>query len=163
MSPSARFVTDKLPGNFIMIGMIKLMLPNAKIIHVTRDPIDNSLSLFKNFFAGRHLRFSYDLREIGHYHRRYVDLMAHWHKVLPGFVHDVSYETLVADFDTEAKRLIAWCGLDWREECREFFKARYSVQTASAVQVRQPIYTSSIGQADRYGDRLKPLLEALAE
>ena len=161
LSATARFITDKLPGNFIMIGMIKLMLPNATIIHCRRDPVDTSLSLFKNYFAAEHLRYAYDLREIGHYHWRYQDLMAHWQKVLPGFVYDLDYETLVADFDTEAKKLVARCGLDWREECREFFKARRAVDTASAAQVRQPIYSTSIGQAARYGDKIRPLLTAL--
>ena len=161
LSPDARFVTDKLPGNFLMIGMIRLILPNAKIIHCQRDPIDNCLSIFKNFFAAEHLRYAYDLAETGHYHLRYEDIMAHWHEVLPGFVYDISYETLVADFDNEARRLVAHCGLDWRDECREFFKARRSVQTASSAQVRQPIYRTSIGQAERYGDRLAPLLTAL--
>ncbi|MDR3475562.1 MAG: sulfotransferase [Devosia sp.] len=162
LSQTARFITDKLPGNFIMIGMIRLMLPNATIIHCQRDPIDTSLSLFKNYFAGEHLRYAYDLTEIGHYHRRYMDLMAHWHRVLPGFVYDVSYEALVADFDTEAKKLVARCGLEWREECRQFFAARRPVDTASAVQVRRPIYATSIGQAARYGDKIRPLLDALA-
>ena len=161
-SPEARFITDKLPGNFLMIGMIKLMLPNARIIHCRRDPVDNCLSIFKNFFAAEHLRYAYDLSEIGHYYTRYHDLMDHWHGVLPGFVYDIDYEALVADFDGEARRLVAHCGLDWREECRSFFNARHSMQTASAVQVRQPIYSTSIGQAARYGDRLMPLLTALA-
>jgi len=161
ISPDARFITDKLPGNFIMIGFIRLILPNAKIIHCKRNAVDNSLSLFKNWFAAEHLRFAYDMAEIGHYYARYEDLMAHWHKVLPGFVYDVDYETLVADFDTEARKLVAHVGLDWRDECRDFFNAPRSVQTASAVQVRQPIFSTSIGQGARYGDQLKPLLDAL--
>ena len=161
LSATARFITDKLPGNFIMIGMIKLMLPNATIIHCRRDPVDTCLSLFKNYFAAEHLRYAYDLREIGHYHLRYDDLMQHWHRVLPGFVHDIDYEALVGDFDTEARKLVAQCGLDWREECGQFFMARRPVDTASAVQVRQPIYGTSIGQAGRYGDKIKPLLDAL--
>ena len=132
-----------------MIGMIRLMLPNARIIHCRRDPVDTSLSLFKNFFAAEHLRYAYDLAEIGHYYARYLDLMAHWHRVLPGFVHDIGYEALVEDFDGEARRLLAHCGLDWRDECRTFFAARRPVDTASAVQVRRPIYRSSIGQAAR--------------
>jgi len=163
LAPGARFITDKLPGNFIMIGMIRLMLPNARIIHCRRNPVDNCLSLFKNVFAAQHLRYAYDLREIGHYYARYLDLMAHWHKVLPGVIHDVTYEELVADFDGKSKALMAYCGLDWRPECREFFNTRRSVQTASSAQVRRPIYSTSIGQGARYGERIAPLLEALAE
>jgi len=161
LSSTARFITDKLPGNFIMIGMIKLMLPNATIIHCRRDPVDTSLSLFKNFFAAEHLRYAYDLREIGHYYWRYRDLMDHWHRVLPGFVYDLNYEALVADFDGEARKLVAHCGLDWDEACSQFFNAKRPVDTASAAQVRRPIFSTSIGQAARYGDRIKPLLEAL--
>jgi tetratricopeptide (TPR) repeat protein len=161
LSVDKRFVTDKLPGNFLMIGMIRLMLPNARIIHCRRDPVDNCLSIFKNYFAAEHLRYAYDLSEVGHYHRRYLELMAHWHRVLPGFVYDISYEALVADFDGEARRLVAHCGLAWRDECGQFFNAPRSVQTASSAQVRQPIYSTSIGQAARYGERLRPLLTAL--
>jgi tetratricopeptide (TPR) repeat protein len=161
LSPKARFITDKLPGNFIMIGFIRLILPNAKIIHCRRDAVDTCLSIFKNFFAAEHLRYAYDLGEIGHYYRRYEDLMAHWHRVLPGFVYDVAYERLIDDFEPEVRRLLDHCGLEWREECREFFAARRSVQTASSVQVRKPLYKSSIGQAARYGDRIAPLLAAL--
>jgi tetratricopeptide (TPR) repeat protein len=163
LAPAARFITDKLPGNFIMIGMIKLMLPHARVIHCRRNPVDNCLSLFKNLFAAEHLRYAYDLEEIGHYYTRYLDLMEHWHRVLPGFVHDVTYEDLVGDFDAEGRRLVEYCGLDWRDECRQFFNTRRSVQTASSAQVRQPIYATSIGQGARYGDRLTPLLQALGQ
>jgi len=161
LSADARFITDKTPGNFLLIGMIKLMLPNAKIIHCRRDPVDTSLSIFATYFGAEGLRYAYDLAEIGHYYSLYADLMAHWHAVLPGFVHEVSYEALVADFDTQAPALIAACGLDWREECRQFFNTARSVQTASSAQVRQPIYKSSVGLAERYGDGIKPLLAAL--
>ncbi|HTJ57993.1 MAG TPA: sulfotransferase [Devosiaceae bacterium] len=161
LSSDARFITDKTPGNFLLIGMIKLLLPNATVIHCRRDAVDTSLSIFKTYFAAEGLRYAYDLAEIGHYHALYRDLMAHWHQALPGFVHDVSYEALVGDFDTEARALLAHCGLDWRDEVKEFFNTRRSVQTASSAQVRRPIYNSSIGLAARYGDRVAPLLRAL--
>ena len=161
LSASARHITDKTPGNFLLIGMIRLLLPNAKIIHCRRDPVDTCLSIFKTYFGADGLRYAYDLGQIGHYYALYADLMAHWEKLLPGAVHDIGYEALVADFDAEAPRLLAACGLDWREECRNFFNTARSVQTASSAQVRRPIYSTSVGLAARYGDRIKPLLEAL--
>jgi len=161
LAPNARFIVDKMPGNFLLIGLIRLILPNATIIHCRRDPVDTCLSIFRTHFGAAGLRYAYDLAELGHYYRLYADLMAHWHALLPGFVHDVDYEKLVADFDSEAPKLLGACGLDWREECRDFFAANRPVHTASSAQVRQPIYKTSIGQAARYGDRIKPLLEAL--
>jgi tetratricopeptide (TPR) repeat protein len=161
LAPDARFVVDKMPGNFLLIGMIRLILPNATVIHCRRSPVDTCLSIFRTHFSSGGLRYAYDLAELGHYYRLYADLMEHWHAVLPGFIHDVDYENLVADFDGEAPKLLAACGLDWHEECRNFFAAGRPVHTASSAQVRQPIYQTSIGQAARYGDRLKPLLDAL--
>jgi tetratricopeptide (TPR) repeat protein len=161
LSATAGRITDKTPGNFLLIGMIRLLLPNAKIIHCRRDPVDTCLSIFKTYFGADGLRYAYDLGEIGHYYALYADLMAHWDQVLPGVVHAISYEALVADFDAEAPKLLAACGLDWREECRSFFNTARSVQTASSAQVRRPIYSSSIGLAARYGDRIGPLLAAL--
>lgn len=159
-SADARFITDKMPGNFLLIGMIRLALPNARIIHCVRDAADTSISIFKNYFASN-LRYAYDLGEIGHYHRLYQRLMQHWHTVLPGFVHDVSYEALVADQEGETRRLLALCGLDFRPECLDFFATQRPVHTASAAQVRSPISNGSIGIARRYGDGLKPLYDAL--
>ena len=162
-SSAARFITDKMPGNFLLIGMIKLMLPNAKIIHCVRDPADTAISIFKNYFAGGLglLRYAYDLGEIGHYHRLYQHLMAHWHRVLPDFVYDISYEALVADQEGETRRLLAHCGLDFRPECLRFFETTRPVHTASVAQVRSPISASSVGIATRYGAALAPLHRAL--
>ena len=161
LSADKRFITDKTPGNFLLIGMIRLVLPNATIIHCRRDPVDTCLSIYRTYFGAEGLRYAYDLAELGHYYRLYADLMAHWRTVLPGFVHDVDYESLIADFDGEAPKILAACGLDWREECRNFATANRPVHTASSAQVRQPIYKTSVGQAARYGNRLAPLLEAL--
>ena len=160
-SANLRFITDKTPGNFLLVGLIKLILPNATVIHCRRDPVDTCVSIYKTYFGAEGLRYAYDLGELGHYYRLYADLMDHWHAVLPGFVHDVDYERLVADFDAEAPKILAACGLDWREECRNFTSTNRPVHTASSVQVRQPIYRSSVGYAARYGDRIAPLLAAL--
>jgi hypothetical protein len=161
LSANARFITDKTPGNFLLIGMIRLILPNATIIHCRRDPVDTCISIYKTYFGAEGLRYAYDLGELGHYYRLYAELMEHWHGVLPGFVHDVDYEKLISDFNGEAPKILAACGLDWRDECRNFATASRPVHTASSAQVRQPIYNTSIGQGTRYGDRLAPLLEAL--
>lgn len=159
-SATATHITDKMPGNFLLIGMIRLMLPNAKVIHCVRDPADTGVSIYRNFFSS-HLGYAYDLAEIGHYHRLYQRLMAHWHRVLPGFVHDVSYEALVADQEGETRRLLDLCGLEFRAECLEFFRTERPVHTASADQVRKPISAASVGIARRYGDALQPLFAAL--
>jgi hypothetical protein len=146
-SDRARFITDKLPGNFLMIGLIHLAMPKAKIIHVRRSPEDTCLSIFKSYFANETLRYAYDMADIGHYYTLYLDLMAHWNTVLPGVVQEVSYEALVGNFDTEAHRLLSLVGLEWNDSVRQFHKASRAVQTASAAQVRQPIYASSVGHA----------------
>jgi tetratricopeptide (TPR) repeat protein len=160
-SATARHITDKMPGNFLLIGMIKLMLPNARVIHCVRDAADTGISIYRNYFS-THLGYAYDLGEIGHYHRLYQSLMAHWNKVLPGFVHDISYEALVADQEGETRRLLELCGLDFRPETLEFFRTERPVHTASAAQVRKPISAASVGIAKRYGDALAPLEKALS-
>ncbi len=160
-SATARHITDKMPGNFMLVGMIKLMLPNARVIHCVRDAADTGVSIYRNFFT-TNLGYAYDLGEIGHYHRLYQSLMAHWNSVLPGFVNDISYEALVADQEGETRRLLALCGLDFRPECLEFFRTERPVHTASAAQVRKPISAASVGIAKRYGEALAPLEAALS-
>ncbi len=157
----ARRVTDKMPGNFHYIGLIKLMLPNAKIIHVTRDPVDTCLSCFTRLFAHGQ-NFSYDLAELGHYYRTYRDLMAHWRALLPpDAFYDLRYEDLVDDTETEAKKLLAYCGLPWNDACLDFHKNDRPVRTASVMQVRQPIYKSSKQRWKNYESHLAPLIAAL--
>jgi len=156
-----RFITDKLPGNFLLIGLIRLALPNAKVIHCRRDPADTGMSMFRTPFAGSNLPYSYDLSEIGHYYRLYQQIMAHWHAVLPGFVYDIQYETLVSNQEDETRRLLAHCGLDWDERCLDFTKAQRPVHTASWAQVREPMFDRSIGVAKRYGARMQPFYDAL--
>lgn len=155
-----RHVVDKLPGNFLLIGMIRLMLPDALILHVTRDPADNALSIWKNFFADQ-LSYAYDMAELGEYHRLYRHLMRHWHAVLPGRITDVSYETLVANQETETRRLLALAGLDFDPACLRFYETSRPVHTVSIEQVRAPVTDRSIGLARRYGEGLAPLLKAL--
>lgn len=162
LAPSAPRITDKLLTNFRFIGLIHLALPNARIVHVRRDPVDTCLSCFFRLFGGE-LPFAYDLAELGRYYRAYTSLMAHWRSVLPeGAMIEVQYEDLVTDFAAQARRLVAYCGLEWDDRCSAFHETRRPVTTSSATQVRQPIYRSSIDQWRRYGHRLGPLLDALA-
>jgi len=155
-----KYLTDKYPHNFLFIGLIKMILPGAKIIHCTRDARDNCFSIFKNFFAG-HVLFGYDLNELGKYHNLYKNLMSHWKNTIPHFIYDISYEKLVSDLETESKKLLDFCNLPWNENCLKFYKTKRVVNTASLSQVRQPIYKSSVKAWENYKDYLKPLLSEL--
>jgi len=159
--PAARRITDKLPANFRFAGLIHLALPQARIIHVRREPADTCWSCFATLFtAGQ--PFAYDLGELGRYYRAYEALMAHWRAVLPeSAMLDLRYEDIVADLEREARRIIAFCGLAWDPACLAFHKTERPVRTASAVQVRQPIYRHAIGRWRSYGGELGPLLAAL--
>ena len=155
-------VTDKMPDNFRAVGLIALALPNARIIHAKRNPVDNCLSCFSIHFAGNNLAWSYDLREIGRYYRAYQTLMEHWHAVLPAdTILDVQYESMVEDFEAQVRRILDFCGLGWNDRVLEFHKTERPVQTASVAQVRRPLYRSSVNRSARYGDLLQPLIEEL--
>ncbi len=156
-----KFITDKMPGNFKFIGMIRLMLPNAKVIHCRRDPLDTCLSIFKNYFSKSHY-YAYDLTELGKYYNLYRDLMKHWHSVLPDFIYDIQYEDVVADQEKQSRALLEHCGLEWDDACLEFHRTDRPVMTASASQVRRPIYKDSVQSWKRYENWLAPLLDVLA-
>jgi len=158
--PKARHVTDKMPQNFRYLGLIHVLMPKAKIIHCKRNPVDTCLSNFRILF-GEKMEYTYKLEDIGRYYLAYDRIMKHWAKVLPGRVLDVQYEDVVSDIDTQARRLIEYCGLEWDDACLGFYKTKRNVHTASTTQVRQPIYNSSVGRYERYGDLLKPLLDTL--
>jgi tetratricopeptide (TPR) repeat protein len=161
MSGEAERITDKMPGNFSLAGLIHLALPNARIIHACRDPRDTAFSCFSLLFSGA-LEFTYDLAELGRYYRAYLALMAHWRDTLqPGVMLDVQYEEVVRDLEGQARRIVAHCGLAWDDACLSFHKTERPVLTASAAQVRQPIYQSSIGRWRQHADRLQPLLREL--
>jgi tetratricopeptide (TPR) repeat protein len=154
-------VTDKMPSNYLLIGLIHMALPNARIIHTVRDPVDTCISCFSRLFMLEH-NYTYDLAELGRYYRAYQRLMAHWHRVLPsGRILDVRYEELVANLEREARRIVAYCGLDWDPRCLAFHRTQRPVRTASAMQVRRPIYMSSIGRRRVYEPFLGPLIAAL--
>ena len=161
LAPGAERITDKMPGNFSLAGLIHLALPNARIIHACRDARDTAFSCFSVLFSGT-LEFTYDLAEFGRYYRGYLKLMAHWREVLPkGSMLEVRYEDVVSDLESQARHIIAHCGLEWDDACLSFYKTERSVRTASATQVRQPIYQSSIGRWRVHEEQLQPLLREL--
>ena len=154
-------VVDKMPGNFLYAGMIPLILPGARIVHVRRDPVDTCLSCYTKLFAGQQ-PFAYDLAELGAFYRHYERLMAHWRALLPRDVFiETQYEAVVDDLESEARRLIGWLGLPWNDACLNFHRNRRVVRTASVNQVRQPIYSTSKGRWRTHARYLGPLLEAL--
>jgi tetratricopeptide (TPR) repeat protein len=156
----APFFIDKMPNNFRHIGLIQLMLPNAKIIDARRHPMACCFSGFKQLFATGQ-EFTYGLTEIGRYYRDYVELMDHWDKVLPGKVLRVQYEDVVADTETQVRRLLEFCGLSYEPQCLTFFETQRSVRTPSSEQVRQPIYRSGLEQWRHFEPWLSPLTQAL--
>jgi len=160
-SGGAERVTDKMPSNFYFIGLIHLALPGASIVHVRRDPVDTCLSCFSKLFASPQ-NHTYDLAELGRYYRKYAELMAHWREVLPPErMLEVRYEDLVADFERAARRILAHCGLEWDDACRSFHRTARPVRTASATQVRQPLYGSAVGRGNAFREFLTPLLREL--
>jgi hypothetical protein len=162
LAPAASHVTDKMPLNFVFVGLIHLALPDATIIHTVRDPADTCISCFSRLFTEGNFQ-TYELRELARYYRRYEGLMAHWHRVLPpGRILDVNYEDTVADVEGVTRRILSHCGLPWDERCLDFHRTERAVRTSSATQVRKPIYTGSVGRRHVYGPLLEPLLEELA-
>ena len=160
-SSGAPFFTDKLPNNFPFIGLLHLILPNARVINARRHPLDTCLGVYKQLFArGQH--FTYDMEELAHYYRCYVRMVAHWHSVLPGKVLDVHYEDTVNDTEGQVRRILAHCGLPFEERCLRFHETRRAVKTASSEQVRQPIYTSALGMWRNYERHIGLWIDELA-
>ncbi|MBT8080737.1 MAG: sulfotransferase [Gammaproteobacteria bacterium] len=154
------FFVDKMPNNFQHVGLIHLILPNSKIIDARRHPMGGCFSGFKQLFA-RGQTFTYGLEEIGKYYRDYVRVMDHWDDVLPGRVHRVQYEEMVADTEQQIRALLDYCGLDFEEQCLRFYETERSIRTPSAEQVRKPIYKEGLEQWRNFEAHLEPLKEAL--
>jgi hypothetical protein len=154
------FFIDKMPNNFRHIGLIHLILPNAKIIDARRSAMGCCFSGFKQLFAEGQ-EFTYGLEEVGHYYGDYVRLMDHWDKVMPGKVLRVRYEDVVADLEPQVRRLLDFCGLPFEEACLNFHQTERAVRTASSEQVRQPIYQSGVDQWTNFSPWLDPLREVL--
>jgi len=158
------FFTDKLPQNYLYLGYIANALPNARLVCVRRHPLDTCLSNFRQLFAPEspYFDYSYDLLDIGHYYVLFDRLMAHWNRIFPGRILEVSYEQLVKDQETNSRVILSHCGLEWDERCLAFQDNTSPVATASAAQVRRPLYSSSIGRWKRYEMQLAPLRDSLA-
>lgn len=162
-APAASHITDKRLSNYFFAGLIHLALPDARIIHVLRDPLDTCVSCFSKLFATGQNHYTYDLAELGRYWRRYRDLMSHWRHVLPpGGMLEVRYEDVVEDLETQARGIVGYCGLEWDPACLAFQTVDRPVRTASAAQVRHPLYRGAVGRARRYEEFLAPLKNALA-
>ena len=158
---TARFI-DKLPLNYLYAGLIHLGLPNAKIINLQRHPLDTCYAIYKQLFVDAY-PFSYQLEELGRYYVAYHQLMKHWQQVMPGVIHTVSYEKLVADVEGESRRLLEFCGLEWQSRCLRFYENKEASTTASTVQIRQPVYQSSVAKWRRYEEQLEPLIKVLQD
>ena len=157
--PTAARITDKEPGNFFLIGLIKTLFPDVRIIHCQRNPLDNCISLFFHCFTA--FQSSFELTELGQFYRDYERLMTHWKNLFPGEIFSLQYEDLVADQAGVSKRMIDYLGLEWDEKCIDFHNNERNVMTPSNIQVRQPIYTKSIDRWKNYEAYLQPLIEGL--
>ena len=151
---------DKTPNNFIFAGVLKLALPNAKIINARRHPLDSCFGSYKQLFASGQ-PFTYDLFELGEYYLEYQNLMEYWNEMLPNFILDVHYEKVVSDLEVEVKRILDFCGLSFEENCLRFHETERAVKTASSEQVRRPIYSSSVNLWRHYENNLDDLIEIL--
>jgi len=150
------YYIDKLPFNFLYAGLIHLALPNARIVNLQRHPLDTCYAVYKQLFRDAY-PFSYDLEELARYYVAYDRLMRHWNEVMPGVIHTLHYEALVADVEGETRRLLDFCGLPWEEGCLRFHENKRAATTASATQVRQPLYDSSVGKWRNVAARLEPV------
>ena len=156
----SRHITDKMPGNFIHIGLIRLLLPGAKIIHCRRNPMDTCFSIYKNYFSHLH-KYANDLSETGHFYNFYKNIMAYWHRLLPGYIYDIDYEKIISNEAEEIRKLISFLGWEWDENCLLFHQNKRIVRTASDSQVRKPIYKDSVALWEHYKNHLKELGEII--
>lgn len=161
ISLNKNIITDKLPINFKWIGLIKLILPNSKIIHCNRNPKDTCLSIFKNYFVSNDLKFGYNLNEIASYYEMYLKIMNHWRKTIPEFINEFSYENLISKPDLEIRNLLIKCDLSWDKNCLKFYENKRSVKTVSDTQVRKKIYKTSINSWKNYEKFIKAFFKSL--
>jgi hypothetical protein len=156
------FFIDKMPNNFLHIGLIQLALPNAKIIDARRHPMACCFSSYKQQFTEGH-RYSYSLVDIGRFYRDYVELMDHFDRAIPGKVHRIYYENMIDDTEAEVRRLLSYCGLPFESTCLRFYENQRPVRTPSSRQVRQPIYREGVEHWRHYDEWLQPLKDALGD
>jgi hypothetical protein len=158
---SARFI-DKLPVNFMYCGMILAALPDARIVHLTREPMDCVYAVYKTLFNEAY-NFSYDFDELAAYYACYRRIMDHWHQLMPGRILDVAYESVVSDSEAEARRVLGYCGLDWQQEVADPAANSRPSTTASSAQVREPVHAGSVGRWRQHATGLEPLRRRLVE
>ncbi|WP_169742311.1 tetratricopeptide repeat-containing sulfotransferase family protein [Arenimonas metalli] len=160
-APGHKYFIDKMPTNFMYCGMIRKALPKARIIHLVRDPMDTCYAVYKTLFNQAY-PFSYDQAELAEYYLTYRRLMRHWHEVMPGEILDLHYELLVTDTEAQARRMLAYCGLDWQPDVLDPSAHPGAIVSASAAQVREPVHAGSVGKWRRYEAGLQPLRDRLA-
>jgi hypothetical protein len=159
---AAERVVDKMPHNYLHLGLIAALFPRSRIVHCRRDPVDTCLSCYFQEFVNP-LPYGPDLASLGRYYREYERLMAHYAQVLPLPLFELNYEELTAQQEAVSRRLVEFCGLDWDDRCLRFHETARTVRTSSSLQVRKPMYTSSVGRWKRYEAHLGPLLDALRQ
>ncbi len=164
-APAARRITDKMPHNFLYVGLIHLLLPNARIIHCQRNPMDNALSIFKMHFTSgvSSHPYAYNLTELGQYYCLYQELMDYWRQLIPDSFYELRYEDLVLDQEAQTRRLLDYCELPWQDTCLTFHRTERVVRTASLAQVRQPIHAGSVEGWRRFESQLEPFARALEQ
>jgi len=155
-------VVDKMPGNFNYLGFVAHLFPGAKLIDCRRDPVDNCLSCYMQNFSRRH-EYSNNLKDLVFVYKEYERIMDYWNKHLPIPIFRAQYEEMVEDHENSVRKLLDFCELEWDDNVLEFYKTKRNVQTASVVQVRQPLYKSAINRWKRYEKHLTPLIEGLGE
>jgi hypothetical protein len=158
----ARYLSDKRPDNFLLIGLIQRLFPGARIVHTRRDPIDNGFSIYTQHLNQDVSAYASDLANIGHYYGQYRRLMAHWHASFPGLIHDFDYDAFVREPEPVLSRLLEFLGLDWNDRCLQFHGLGGAVKTASYWQVREPLHAGASGRWRPYARQLGPLRDAFA-
>ena len=151
-----------MPHHFVLIGYIKIIFPNAKIIYCKRDPIDNCFSMYAHKFVDMAHGYSYNQEVLGRYYKLHCDLMDHWFSIFGNDIFTLDHEKLIDDQETISENLIKYCGLEWEDSCLEFYKTKRQVQTASNEQVRQPINKKSLAAWKNYEEFIEPLIQSLS-
>lgn len=162
-APGAKRIVEKSMDTFLILGYIRLVYPNAKFLHIKRSAMDSCVSMFTHYFAKDLQSYSYDMEELAHRYRGYVDMMDYWNSLFPDHILNISYEDLTDRTEEVVREILEFLDLPWDERCLAFYDQKSVVKTASLEQVRKPIYKSSVGRWKRYGDKVHPLLEALGD
>jgi len=163
LNTDERIITDKMPHNFLRLGFILCAFPKAKVIHLNRDPVAICWSCFSRFFPARGMGFTFDIEDLGHYHKLYLDVMEYWREKFPGRIYELDYNRLTMEQEEETRRILEYCGLEWEDACLEFHRNERGVLTASQDQVRQEMYQGSSNAWKEYAHHLKPLLKIFDE